>query len=166
MNFLTFWYWFGESAFYQNGRIWLWSYWRCQLVRASENYTNGRLPSTGMGVQQVRAQAFSGNFTMTRTVSNVLARVGKTGKTGPNWNTSRPWIGLFQGAKCKNVSKFNLEFAWGKSDVVTVIHFHLFILFFLLLLLFPPNICALLALDTGQLRVSVINEGTRRYLNL
>jgi len=27
-----------------------------------------------------------------------------------NWNNSRPWIGFFQGAKCGNVSKFNLEF--------------------------------------------------------
>ena len=44
-------------------------------------------------------------------LSNVLARVGKTGETAANWNNSRPWIGLFQGAKCDNVPKSGLEFA-------------------------------------------------------
>ena len=46
-----------------------------------------------------------------RLLSNVLARVGKTGETAANWNNSRPWIGLFQGAKCDNVPKCDLEFA-------------------------------------------------------
>ena len=46
-----------------------------------------------------------------RLLSNVLARVGKTGETAANWNNSRPWIGLFQGAKCDNVPKRGLEFA-------------------------------------------------------
>ena len=44
-------------------------------------------------------------------LSNVLARVGKTGETVANWNNPRPWIGLFQGAKYDNVPKCNLEFA-------------------------------------------------------
>ena len=42
---------------------------------------------------------------------NVLARVGKTGETAANWNNSRQWIRLFQGAKCNNVPKRGLEFA-------------------------------------------------------
>ena len=33
-------------------------------------------------------------------------------------------------------------------------------------LILPPNFCALLALDTGHLRIPVIHEDTRRYLNL
>ena len=37
-----------------------------------------------------------------------------------NWNNSRPWIGLFQGVKCDNVPKCDLEFARGKSVVVAV----------------------------------------------
>ena len=60
------------QRFTKMGVLWLWSYWRCQLVRASENYTNGRSTVTGMGVpyehQQAFVWAFSGNFTMTRTV--------------------------------------------------------------------------------------------------
>ena len=44
-------------------------------------------------------------------LSNVLAHGGKTGETAANWNNSRPWIGLFQGAKCDNVPKCDLEFA-------------------------------------------------------
>ena len=56
-------------------------------------------------------------------------RVGKTGEMVVNWNNSRPWIGLFQGAKCDNVSKCNLKFALEKSVVVAVTPFHLFILF-------------------------------------
>ena len=40
-----------------------------------------------------------------------VARVGETGETAANWNNSRPWIGLFQGAKCDNVPKCDLEFA-------------------------------------------------------
>ena len=58
-----------------------------------------------------------------RLLSNVLARIGKTGETAANWNNSRPWIGLFQGAKCDNVPKCDLEFAWGKSVVVAVTPF-------------------------------------------
>ena len=46
-----------------------------------------------------------------RLLSSVLACVGKTGETVANWNNSRPWIGIFQGAKCDNVPKCNLEFA-------------------------------------------------------
>ena len=45
-----------------------------------------------------------------RFLSNVLARVGKTGEMVANCN-SKSWIGLFQGAKCDNVPKWNLEFA-------------------------------------------------------
>ena len=41
-------------------------------------------------------------------LSNVLVRVGKTGEMVANWNNSRSWI--FQGAKCDNVRKCNLEF--------------------------------------------------------
>ena len=44
-------------------------------------------------------------------LTNVLAHVGKTGETAVNWNNLRPWIGLFQGAKCDNVPKCDLEFA-------------------------------------------------------
>ena len=36
-----------------------------------------------------------------------LAHVSKTGKTAANWKNSRPWIGLFQGAKCDNAPKCN-----------------------------------------------------------
>ena len=97
-----------------------------------------------------------------RLLSNVLARVGKTSETVANWNNSRPWIGLFQGAKCNNVLKCDMEFVWGKSIVVAAIPFHLFIVFFF----FPPNFCAFLALDAGHQRVPVIYEETRRYLNL
>ena len=50
----------------------------------------------------------------------VLKRVAKTGETVAKWNNSRPWIGLFQGAKYDNVPKFNLEFARGKSVVVAL----------------------------------------------
>ena len=50
-----------------------------------------------------------------RLLSNVLARVGKSGETAANWSNSRPWIGLFQGVKCNNVSKCNVEFAWGRT---------------------------------------------------
>ena len=46
-----------------------------------------------------------------RSGSPQLVRVGKTGETAANWNNSRPWIGLFQGAKCDNVPKCDLEFA-------------------------------------------------------
>ena len=46
-----------------------------------------------------------------RLLANVLARVGVTSETVANWSNSRPWIGLFQGAKSANVPKFNLEFA-------------------------------------------------------
>ena len=46
-----------------------------------------------------------------RLLSNVLARIGKTGETAANWDNLRPWIGLFQGAKCDNVPKCDLEFA-------------------------------------------------------
>ena len=68
-------------------------------------------------------------------LSIVLARVGKTGETAANWNNSRPWIGLFQSAKCDNVPKCNLEFAWGKSVVVAVTLFSLFhIILFLIIL--------------------------------
>ena len=38
--------------------------------------------------------------------------------------------------------------------------FHLFIFFF------PPNLCTLLALDTGHLRSPVIHEDAQRYLKL
>ena len=70
-----------------------------------------------------------------RLLSNVLARVGKTGETAANWNNSRPWIGLFQGAKCDNVPKRDLELALGKSVVVAVTPFSLFhIILFLLIL--------------------------------
>ena len=59
-------------CFTKTGVLWLWSYWRCQVVRASEDYTNGRLTSTGTGVPYKRqrpfVRAFSGNFTMTRTI--------------------------------------------------------------------------------------------------
>ena len=44
-------------------------------------------------------------------LSNILARVGKTGETEANYNNSRPWIGLFQDVKYNNVPKCNLEFA-------------------------------------------------------
>ena len=48
----------------------------------------------------------------------ILARVGKTGETAANWNKSRPWIGVFQGAKCDNVPKCDLEFALRGSEVL------------------------------------------------
>ena len=57
-----------------------------------------------------------------------------TGETVVNWNNSKPWIGLFQGTKCDNVLKCDLDFAWGKSVLVAVTPcspFH--ILIFLLL---------------------------------
>ena len=47
--------------FTKTGVLWLWSYWQHQLVRTSENYTNGRSTSTGMGVQQVWARAYRMN---------------------------------------------------------------------------------------------------------
>ena len=59
-----------------------------------------------------------------RLLSDVLAPVGKTGETVAN--NSWSWIGLFQGSKCANVPKYNLEFAWGKSVVVAVTPFSLF----------------------------------------
>ena len=63
-----------------------------------------------------------------RFLSNVLVHVGKTGKTAVNWNNSRPWIGLCQGAKCDNV------------PVVAVTPFSPFhILLLLLLLLILPT---------------------------
>ena len=37
---------------------------------------------------------------------------------------------------------------------------------FFFFLFFPPNFCALLALNTGHLRVPDIHEDTWRYLNL
>ena len=68
-------------------------------------------------------------------LSNVLARVGKTGKTAANYNNSRPWIGLFQDVKYDNVPKCNLEFEWGKSIIVAVNLFSLFhIILFLIIL--------------------------------
>ena len=94
-------------------------------------------------------------------LSNVLTRVGKTSEMVVNWNNSRPWIGLFQGAKCENVPKCNLELAWGESVVVVVTPVHLFIFLF-----FPPNFCALLVLDRGHQWVPVIHEDAWRYLNL
>ena len=72
---------------------------------------------------------------------------------------------LIQGAKCDIVPKFNLEFAWGKSIVVAVTLFHLFTFLFFFLF-FPPNFCALLALDTGHLWIPVIHKDAWRYLNL
>ena len=47
--------------FTKTGVLWLWSYWRCLLVRAFENYTNGHSTGTGMGVQQVQARAYRMN---------------------------------------------------------------------------------------------------------
>ena len=49
-------------------------------------------------------------------LSNVLARVGKTGETAANWNNSRPWIGLFQGAKCDNVPNATWSSREGKAS--------------------------------------------------
>ena len=46
-----------------------------------------------------------------------------------------------------------------RSYIVSSFH----ILIFLLIL--PTKFCGLLALDTGHLRVAVIHEGARRYLN-
>ena len=78
-----------------------------------------------------------------RLLSNILARVDKTGEMAANWNNSRPWIGLFQGAKCDNLPKCNLEFAWGKSIVVAVTSFSLFhIILFLLIILPTEFLCA------------------------
>ena len=74
-----------------------------------------------------------------RLLSNVLARVGKTGETAANWNNSRPWIGLFQGAKCDNVPKCNLEFVWGKSVVVAVTPLSRFHIILFLLTIFPTE---------------------------
>ena len=50
-------------------------------------------------------------------------RVGETSEMVANWNKYRPWIGLFKGAKCDNVPKFNREFARGKSVVVAATPF-------------------------------------------
>ena len=46
-----------------------------------------------------------------RLLSNVLVHVIKTSELVANWNNERPWIGLFQGAKCEKVPKCNLECA-------------------------------------------------------
>ena len=47
-------------------------------------------------------------------------KLAKRSRTG---TIRRPWIGLFQGAKCNNVTKCNLEYACGKSVVVAVTPF-------------------------------------------
>ena len=47
---------------------------------------------------------------MTAPIYCIIAR-RQTGEKVANWNNSRPWIGVFQGAKCDNVPKRGLEFA-------------------------------------------------------
>ena len=64
-------------------------------------------------------------------------RDNKTSETALNWYNGRPWVGVFQGAKCDNIPKGNPV--------------HLFIFLFL-----SPNVSALLVLDTGHLRIPVI----------
>ena len=46
-----------------------------------------------------------------RLLSNVLVRFGNAGETVAKWNNSRSLISLFQGTKCDNVPKCDLEFA-------------------------------------------------------
>ena len=61
----------------------------------------------------------------------------------------RPWIGLFQDDKCYNVLEPGLYVREKRRRS-----------------LFPPNYCALLALDTGHLLNRVIHEDAQKYLNL